>query len=63
MNFNCYNKGYEDGFSHATSGKSKDYTGFPKLKAFVTNDAYDTYVDGYNKGYSDGLAKKHGVYR
>ena len=63
MNFNCYQEGYEHGFNHAMRGKSKDYTGFPKLKAFFTNDAYDSYVEGYNKGYGDGLAKRSGVYK
>jgi hypothetical protein len=63
MNFNCYQEGYNDGMKDAMNGKSKNYTGFPKLKSFVTNDAYDSYVNGYNKGYSDGLAKKSGVYR
>jgi hypothetical protein len=63
ISYNCYQEGYNDGFRDAMSGKSKNYTGFPKGKAFISGNAYDTYVDGYNQGYADGMAKKSGVYK
>ena len=45
------------------SGRNKNYTGFPKWKALVSDNAYDTYVEGYNEGYRDGLRKKNEVYK
>jgi hypothetical protein len=62
MNFNCYQEGYEDGFNDAINGNPKDYTGFPKGKAMLSSNAYDTYVEGYNEGYRDGLRKRHDLY-
>ena len=63
MNFNCYKEGYENGFRDAMNGRSKNYTGFPKGKALLSETAYDTYVDGYNAGYRDGMATKNELYR
>ena len=61
--FNGYQEGYEHGLEDAQNGISKRYTRFPKLKAFLTDSAYDTYVNGYDDGYKDGMAKKNDVYQ
>jgi hypothetical protein len=63
ISFNCYQEGYDDRFRDAMNGKSKNYTGFPKGKAFISGNAYDTYVESYNQGYADGMAKRSGVCR
>ena len=63
VSINCYDQGYQNGLNDAMRGKSKRYTGFPKAKAMISSDCYDTYVRGYDKGYGDGLAKKNGIYR
>lgn len=63
ISFNCYQEGYNNGLSDATNGKSKRYTGFPKGKALLSGNCYDTYVKGYDDGYRDGMAKKNNIYR
>ena len=60
---NAYQEGYEHGLEDAQNGRGKRYTRFPKFKAFVFDEAYDTYVQGYDSGYHDGLAKKNEVYQ
>jgi hypothetical protein len=59
ISFNCFQEGYNNGFRDALNGKSKNYTGFPKAKAAISGNAYDTYVEGYDRGYLDGMRKKN----
>jgi hypothetical protein len=54
----CYQEGYTNGFNNAMDGKEKNYADFPKRKASISINAYDSYTDGYNHGYLDGLRKK-----
>ncbi|MEI6773632.1 MAG: hypothetical protein WCL18_02130 [bacterium] len=62
--FNGYDDGYANGLRDAQNGRSKRYTGFSKLNAFFTDNAYyDTYVQGYDDGYRDGTAKKNEIYK
>jgi hypothetical protein len=58
ISFDCYQEGYNDEFRDAMNGRSKNYTGFPKGKAFISGNAYDTYAEGYNQSYADGITKK-----
>lgn len=59
---NCYKEGYNNGLNDALNGKSKNYTGFPKGKALLSSKYYDTYVQGYDVGYRDGMAKINNIY-
>lgn len=61
ISLNCFQEGYNNGFNDALKGKSKNYTGFPKGKALLSGNCYDTYVEGYDKGYLDGLRKEKGI--
>jgi hypothetical protein len=54
----CYHEGYTNGFRDATEGKAKSYADFPEGKASISINAYDSYTEGYNHGYIDGLRKK-----
>jgi hypothetical protein len=63
IDINCYQEGYSSGFEDAMKGKRMNYIGFPKTKGMISSHCYETYVEGYKKGYSDGLAKKNDVYR
>lgn len=65
MSFNnAYQEGYDHGLYDAQNGIGVRYTRFPKGKAFVFgSDVYDSYCRGYDQGYSDGKAKKAGVYQ
>jgi hypothetical protein len=54
----CYQEGYTNGFNDAMDGKAKNYVDFPKGKASISINAYDSYTSGYNHGYLDGLRKK-----
>ena len=60
---NCYKEGYNNGLADAENRRSKRYTGFPKAKALISSNCYDTYVQGYDKGYADGMAKRNNVFR
>jgi len=59
LNFNEQDKGYKDGLKQAREGKRKHYFSFNKLKAFFSSHALDTYIDGVNKGYLDGLREQN----
>ena len=63
INVDCFKEGYNDGLRDAINGRSKRYTGFPKGKASLSSHCYDTYCNGYNNGYSCGLAKKNNIYK
>jgi hypothetical protein len=51
---NSYNQGFDDGKNDALAGKDKNYHGIPKLKAVVSSNSTDTYIEGYNEGYRKG---------
>lgn len=61
--FNDEDKGYKDGLKLAREGKKKHYFSFNKLKAFLSSRSLDTYVDGVNRGYMDGLREQHIVHK
>jgi len=63
INFNDQDKGYKDGLQLAREGKKKHYFNFSKLKAFFSSHALDTYIDGVNQGYLDGLREKNLVHQ
>ena len=63
LNFNEQDKGYKDGLKLAREGKKKHYFNFNKLKAFFSSHSLDTYIDGVNKGYLDGLREQHVVHQ
>ena len=63
LNFNEQDKGYKDGLKQAREGKRKHYFNFNKLKAFFASHALDTYIDGVNKGYLDGLREQNVVHQ
>ncbi len=63
LNFNEQDKGYKDGLKLAREGKRKHYFHFNKLKAFFSSHALDTYIDGVNKGYLDGLREQNIVHQ
>jgi hypothetical protein len=54
----CYRNGYGVGFNNAMDGKDKNYDDFPEGKTSVSINAYESYVNGYDHGYLDGLRKK-----
>ena len=62
-------RGYNIGFNDAKNGNKRQNSkqalfnidGVNYIIDF--NDAFDTFVIGYNKGFDDGLAKKNGVYQ
>jgi len=60
---NDFDKGYQDGLSQARKGDKKNYFNFDKLKTFFSSNALDTYMDGVNQGYLDGLREKHLVHK
>jgi len=60
--FDCYKEGYEKGFSDAENGKARNPKGFPIAKSLMSENCVNTFIEGYNKGYADGIAKKHNVY-
>lgn len=63
INFNEQDKGYKDGLKLAREGKKKHYFNFNKLKAFFSSHSLDTYIDGVNRGYLDGLREQNIVHR
>jgi gas vesicle protein len=63
INTNDFDKGYKDGLEQAREGKKKNFSDFSKLRAFFSSHALDTYIDGVNQGYKDGLREKHLVHK
>jgi len=63
INTNDFDKGYKDGLKQAREGKKKNFSDFSKLRAFFSSHALDTYIDGINRGYTDGLREKHLVHQ
>ena len=63
INTNDFDKGYKDGLKQAREGKKKNFSDFSKLRAFFSSNALDTYIDGVNRGYTDGLREKHLVHQ
>ncbi|MCP4104260.1 MAG: hypothetical protein GY749_01780 [Desulfobacteraceae bacterium] len=63
LNTNDFDKGYKDGLTQAREGKKKNFFNFSKLKAFLSSNALNTYIDGVNQGYLDGLREKNLVHR
>ncbi len=63
FNTNDFDKGWQDGLAQARKGEKKNYSGFDKLKAFFSSNALNTYTEGINQGYLDGLREKHLVHQ
>jgi len=63
FNTNDFDKGYKDGLTQARECRQKNFFNFSKLKAFFSSNALDTYIDGVNQGYLDGLREKHLVHQ
>jgi len=59
LNSNDYDRGYKEGLKQAREGKKKNFFNFNKLKVFFSSHALDTYIDGVNQGYLDGMRDKH----
>ena len=64
-----FDRGYSQGFEDAMGENKRRSSGFQALFGidkinFVVgfDDAYDSFVQGYNAGYDAGLSKKKGVY-
>lgn len=57
MLFNYYQKGHEQGFKDGFEKQVKDYSGFPKIVGLLSDNALQTYIDGYNSGYKQGERK------
>lgn len=57
FNSNDYNRGYQDGYRDAISGKDKSYvaSGFSLKFALHGDKAIDSYNEGYNEGYRIGM--------
>lgn len=60
-NSNDYKRGWEDGRKAAVAGENKDYSHMGKSWKFVIhgNKALDTYIQGYNDGYTVGIKEKN----
>lgn len=63
LNSNDFDKGYKDGLTQAREGRQKNFLSFSKLKAFFSSNALETYIDGVNQGYLDGLKEKNLVHQ
>ena len=66
FNTNETNIGYQDGYNQAISGNAPDYSGMVKKETIHKwllggNFAYQTYIDGYKKGYQKGLENIYSV--
>jgi len=61
--FNGSKAGYDRGFEDGKNGKSKNPV--PILEGFkqaLKPQSYtDTYLDGYNRGWTDGNRKRNGI--
>lgn len=70
LNSNAYRSGYQQGLADASKQpKPKQAnplpmkTGLKSIGAINSNVFQKTFVEGYQKGYSDGMAKRSGVYQ
>jgi len=59
LNLNDFDEGFNDGLRQARKGQKKNFSNFNKLKTFLSKTALDSYIDGVNQGYLDGLREKH----
>ena len=57
LNSNDYDRGYQDGYKDAVTGKEKSYTasGFSLKFALHGNKAIESYNEGYDEGYRIGM--------
>jgi hypothetical protein len=51
---NCYREGYDDGFQDGKEGKSPDYTDSSVLKVLLSENAINSYIEGYKNGHEEG---------
>ncbi len=57
---NGYSDGFNAGYSDGKNGKSKNYQRhIPKLKALVSGNYVDTFIQGYDEGFSKGILDKN----
>lgn len=59
FNSDCYKDGYESGKTDALNGKDRDYLKFRAKFLIYGNASINTFQEGYNTGYTDGLRLKN----
>lgn len=64
LNSDDSQRGYADGLKDAEAGREKSHfkAGLSAKFAVWGTDASDSYSQSYNKAYSEGQAKKNGIY-
>ncbi|MGB4846574.1 MAG: hypothetical protein WBP41_01580 [Saprospiraceae bacterium] len=57
---NGFSDGFNFGYQDGKDGKSKNFQRhIPKLKALISSKYVDTFIDGYNEGFSKGILDKN----
>lgn len=59
FNTDCYKDGYESGKTDALNEKDRDYLKFRAKFLIYGNASINTFQEGYNTGYTDGLRLKN----
>lgn len=60
LNKNDFDLGYKNGFDDATNNIKKRYNGMVSIKSLIFGDfTMQTYINGYDLGYLDGLRNKN----
>jgi uncharacterized protein YukE len=59
FNTDCYKDGYESGKADALSGKDRNYLKFRAKFLIYGNSSINTFQEGYDAGYTDGLRLKN----